>query len=93
MPTLQRYAELYSEHGGHSQLTFWQAFQELTKGEQTAAALENHLTAVEAKIEALLAQVDRDQDGINGLKAEQNSKAERSIEDTQEKEGQQRETS
>lgn len=38
-----------------------QAFQELAKGEQTASALENHLTALEAKIEALLAQADQQQ--------------------------------
>jgi len=38
-----------------------QAFQELAKGEQTATALENHLTALEARIEALLAQANDNQ--------------------------------
>lgn len=32
-----------------------QAFQELNRGEQTATALENHLAALEAKIDELLA--------------------------------------
>ncbi|KEQ63614.1 uncharacterized protein M437DRAFT_47207, partial [Aureobasidium melanogenum CBS 110374] len=32
-----------------------QAFQELNRGEQTATALENHLSALEAKIDELLA--------------------------------------
>jgi exonuclease VII small subunit len=31
-----------------------QAFQELNRGEQTATALENHLAALEAKIDELL---------------------------------------
>jgi hypothetical protein len=31
------------------------AFQELNRGEQTAAALESHLSALEAKIDELLA--------------------------------------
>jgi len=39
----------------------WQAFLELAKGERTATALENQLTSMEAKIEALLAQAERDQ--------------------------------
>lgn len=38
-----------------------QAFQELAKGEQTATALENQLNAMEAKIEALLAQAEKEQ--------------------------------
>ncbi|KAL1303945.1 hypothetical protein AAFC00_000395 [Neodothiora populina] len=38
---------------------FAKAFQELARGEQTATALENHLTALEAKIEELLAQADQ----------------------------------
>lgn len=38
-----------------------QAFQELAKGEQTAAALEKQLTAMEARIETLLAQTEEQQ--------------------------------
>ena len=38
-----------------------QAFQELAKGEQTATALENQLSAMEVKIEALLAQAEKEQ--------------------------------
>ncbi|KAG9998429.1 hypothetical protein KCU78_g16441, partial [Aureobasidium melanogenum] len=34
---------------------FAKAFQELSRGEQTATALENHLSALEAKIDELLA--------------------------------------
>ncbi|KAK3075716.1 hypothetical protein LTR53_000758 [Teratosphaeriaceae sp. CCFEE 6253] len=40
------------------------AFQELAKGERTAAALENQLSSMEAKIEALLAQAEKDQEEI-----------------------------
>lgn len=35
-----------------------QAFQDLARGEQTAAALENHLDKIEKQIEALLAAAD-----------------------------------
>lgn len=38
-----------------------QAFQELAKGEQTAAALEKQLTAMEARIEILLARTEEQQ--------------------------------
>lgn len=38
-----------------------QAFQELAKGERTASALENNLTALERKIDELLAQADNDE--------------------------------
>jgi len=34
------------------------AFQELAKGEKTASAMENQLTALERKIDDLLASVD-----------------------------------
>ncbi|KAG7007205.1 hypothetical protein G7Y79_00011g031030 [Physcia stellaris] len=37
---------------------FAQAFQELAKGERTAAAMETQLTALERKIDDLLASVD-----------------------------------
>lgn len=36
-----------------------QAFKELQRGEQTAAALESHLDSLEKKIEALLAQAEK----------------------------------
>jgi hypothetical protein len=38
-----------------------QAFQELAKGEQTAAALESQLTAMEARIEAMLAEAEKNE--------------------------------
>ena len=47
-----------------------QAFQELAKGERTATALENQLNTMEAKIEALLAQAERDQKDGEKMKAE-----------------------
>ncbi|KAF2206036.1 hypothetical protein GQ43DRAFT_467573 [Delitschia confertaspora ATCC 74209] len=37
---------------------FAQVFQELARGERTATALENHLDALEKKIEELLAKAD-----------------------------------
>ncbi|OJD32436.1 uncharacterized protein BKCO1_3800069 [Diplodia corticola] len=39
-----------------------QAFKDLARGEQTASALENHLDALEARIEELLAAADAQQD-------------------------------
>ena len=47
-----------------------QAFQELARGEQTATALENQLSAMEAKIEALLAQAEKDEQETQRMKAE-----------------------
>ena len=38
-----------------------QAFQELAKGERTATALENQLNVMEARIEALLAEAEKEQ--------------------------------
>ena len=49
------------------------AFQELAKGEQTAAALENHLTNLEARIEQLLAQANQDQQAIEQANGQQNT--------------------
>lgn len=40
---------------------FVQAFQDLARGERTAAALEHHLTALEQKIEELLAKADEEE--------------------------------
>ncbi|GAB7349677.1 hypothetical protein MBLNU459_g0349t1 [Dothideomycetes sp. NU459] len=45
---------------------FVKAFQELQRGEQTASALESHLTALEAKIEELLAQANQNQSAVQG---------------------------
>ncbi|KAF1943640.1 hypothetical protein EJ02DRAFT_342821 [Clathrospora elynae] len=45
--------------GSHSEADLAQAFKELQQGEQTAAALENHLESLEKKIEALLAQAEK----------------------------------
>lgn len=56
--------------GCSSQLTPDQAFQELAKGERTATALENQLQSMEAKIEALLAQAEKDQEEVQRAKAE-----------------------
>ncbi|KAK3048501.1 hypothetical protein LTR09_010165 [Extremus antarcticus] len=44
------------------------AFQELAKGERTATALETQLNNMEAKIEALLAQAENDQQEVQRLK-------------------------
>lgn len=50
-----------------SKLILIKAFQEIAKGEQTATALENHLSALEAKIEALLAQATQNETNLDGL--------------------------
>ncbi|KAK1009837.1 hypothetical protein LTR54_005633 [Friedmanniomyces endolithicus] len=49
---------------------FFPAFQELAKGERAAAALENQLTSMEAKIEALLAQAEKEQEDLEKMKAQ-----------------------
>ncbi|KAK5119153.1 hypothetical protein LTR85_007767 [Meristemomyces frigidus] len=46
------------------------AFQELARGERTAAALESQLNSMEAKIEALLAQAEKDQQEAERLRAQ-----------------------
>ncbi|QIX00120.1 hypothetical protein AMS68_005637 [Peltaster fructicola] len=51
------------------QADFVQAFQELAKGERTATALENQLSVMEAKIEALLAEAEKNQQASQALKA------------------------
>jgi hypothetical protein len=38
-----------------------QAFQDLVRGERTAAALEHHLTALEKKIDELLVKADEEE--------------------------------
>jgi len=50
-----------------------QAFQELAKGERTASALENHLTALERKIDELLAQADEEERNLSKKKSDAES--------------------
>lgn len=40
---------------------FVEAFQDLARGERTAAALEHHLTALEKKIDELLVKADEEE--------------------------------
>ena len=53
------------------ELTVMQAFQELAKGERTATALENQLSAMEAKIEALLEQAEQNQRAVEQARQQQ----------------------
>ncbi|KAK4499866.1 hypothetical protein PRZ48_008052 [Zasmidium cellare] len=46
------------------------AFQELAKGERTATALENQLSKMEARIQALLDQAESEQRDVAQLKSE-----------------------
>ncbi|RMZ74018.1 exodeoxyribonuclease VII [Pyrenophora seminiperda CCB06] len=46
------------------------AFQELQRGEQTAAALENHLDSIEKKIEALLGQAQKAEEELQKMPVE-----------------------
>ncbi|KAK4542041.1 hypothetical protein LTR36_007072 [Oleoguttula mirabilis] len=59
--------------GGAEEGDLAKAFQELARGEQTAAALEAQLNSMEAKIEALLAQADKDQQEAERLQAQRAS--------------------
>ena len=56
-----------------------QAFQELAKGERTATALENQLNVMEARIEALLAEAEKEQEkaeaGKGGKQASSSEKS------------------
>ncbi|GAB7359496.1 hypothetical protein MBLNU230_g6141t1 [Neophaeotheca triangularis] len=61
------------------------AFQELAKGERTATALENQLSSMEAKIEMLLAQAEKDQQDVGEVKQGEAGSSEKSQE-TQKKE-------
>jgi exonuclease VII small subunit len=45
----------------HTAANLSKAFKDLTRGEQTATALEAHLTDLERKIEELLARADEDE--------------------------------
>jgi hypothetical protein len=57
---------------------YWQhqAFQELAKGEQTAAALESQLTAMEARIEAMLAEAEKNEAAVKAAQENGDKKAE-----------------
>ncbi|MCJ1282061.1 hypothetical protein MMC26_001384 [Xylographa opegraphella] len=53
--------------GGGSDPDFAQAFKDLTRGEQTASAMENKLSDLEQRIDDLLASIDkRSGDSDNG---------------------------
>ncbi|KAL1591453.1 hypothetical protein SLS60_011952 [Paraconiothyrium brasiliense] len=53
------------QHNGdaseHVEPDFAQAFKELARGEGAATALENHLDALEKKIEEMLAKAEEDE--------------------------------
>lgn len=53
---------------GSDEADLAKAFQELAKGERTATALESQLSTMEAKIEALLAQAEKDQAAVQQTK-------------------------
>ncbi|QDS67470.1 hypothetical protein FKW77_000906 [Venturia effusa] len=55
------------DQNGDSTAEFAKAFKELQKGEQTAAALENHLTSLEKKIDDLLASAEANQSTVDGM--------------------------
>ena len=50
-----------------------QAFQELAKVERTATALENQLSKMEARIQALLDQAESEQREVAQLKSDKSS--------------------
>ncbi|EMD90992.1 hypothetical protein COCC4DRAFT_136614 [Bipolaris maydis ATCC 48331] len=56
--------------GSHAEADLAQAFKELQRGEQTAAALEAHLDSIEKKIEALLAQAEKAEKELKDGKAD-----------------------
>ncbi|KAF1987833.1 hypothetical protein K402DRAFT_329876 [Aulographum hederae CBS 113979] len=58
--------------GGH-EADFARALKELAKGEQTAAAMENHLDNVERKIEELLKQAEEDEKKMKQGKANEST--------------------
>lgn len=53
-----------------------QAFQELSRGEKTATALENQLASMEAKIDALLARAEEDERELQRQLQQSNAKDE-----------------
>jgi len=56
-----------------------QAFQELARGERTATALENQLSAMESRIEELLAQAERDHEEAENMRAQRSSTGEAGV--------------
>lgn len=60
-PDFAQVSEMYSPLAHHESSQQAQAFQDLARGERTASALENHLDALERKIEELLAKADADE--------------------------------
>ena len=56
-----------------------QAFQELARGERTATALENQLSAMESRIEELLAQAERDHQEVENMRAQRSSAGEAGV--------------
>lgn len=53
---------------------FAQAFKDLARGEKTASALERQLSAMEKKIDELLAQAEKDQEELDRKAAASRSK-------------------
>ncbi|KAI5285740.1 hypothetical protein KEM52_002306 [Ascosphaera acerosa] len=51
------------EGAGRTAAELAKAFQELSRGEQTAASMEAHLDGIESKIDQLLAAMGGGQDG------------------------------
>jgi exonuclease VII small subunit len=58
-----------------------QAFNDLQRGEQTATALENHLSALEKKIDDLLASAEANQSTV----AEKAESSKEAVESSEEK--------
>ncbi|KAF9730717.1 hypothetical protein PMIN06_006392 [Paraphaeosphaeria minitans] len=50
--------------GGHLEPDFAQALKELARGEGAATAMENHLDALEKKIEEMLAKAEEDEEAL-----------------------------
>ncbi|TID27271.1 hypothetical protein E2P81_ATG00034 [Venturia nashicola] len=58
------------------QAEFATAFKELQRGEQTATALENHLSSLEKKIDELLASAEANQSTVDEEAESSKEKAE-----------------
>ncbi|KAF2033778.1 hypothetical protein EK21DRAFT_57918 [Setomelanomma holmii] len=63
------------QNGARSEADFAEAMKQLQRGEQTAAALENHLDSLEKKIEELLAQADKADEELKAQPREAGDKA------------------
>lgn len=68
----------------HGLICTLQAFEELAKGERTATALENQLSKMEARIQALLDQAENEQKEVAEMKSSKAS----SSKSTEQSEGQ-----